>query len=153
MLIDAGNDESIHRHPDMLRRTELLHAVFVDEPVQFLEKHVDVLELPVHGRKPDVRHLVYGIQELHQNLADHTAFDFGNRRVAHFSLDIGNNDLELAHRHGTFLTGAKKAAENFVTAEFFPAAVLLNDDKRSFLDRLESGEPPAALLAFPAATD
>jgi hypothetical protein len=90
---------------------------------------------------------------LHKQLAYYPAFNFSLRSITHFPLYIRDNNFELSYGYGAFLTSAQQSAKYFVSAEFFTASILLNNNKRSFLHRLERSKPTAASLTFPAATN
>lgn len=96
-----------------------------EQSLQFLHKHVDVLELTVHGREADVSYLIYRIELLHDQLADLAALDLGQGDAAQAFLNLGYDDFQTLYRNGTLLTGADEATEDFVTAELFAAAVFL----------------------------
>ena len=130
-----------------------LNAMLVHQRIQLFKEHIDVLELTVYRREANVGDLVDGIDMLHQQLADNPALDLGRSRVADFALHLGDDDFELADGYRTFLAGAEQAPEHLVPAELLAAPVLLDHHQRRFLDRLESRESTAALLALPPAAN
>ncbi len=50
-------------------------ASLVGQGLQLVHELLDILELPIHGCKPDIRNLVQLMQLFHDFLAHHSAFD------------------------------------------------------------------------------
>src|SRR5690606_6959586 len=64
--------------------------------------------------------------------------------------NLRHHTFETLNGYRTFLTGAEQAAQHLVSAEFFPATVLLNDDERSFFHHFERCKPSLAAFTLSA---
>lgn len=100
-----------------------IKRMLMQQAVELLHEHVDVLELAVDGCEADVGHFVDRIELAHDDAADLAAVDLCVCCRAKLLLHLGDDYFQALDWHRALLACADEAAKNFIPAEFLAAAV------------------------------
>lgn len=124
----------------------------VDIP-HFCQKFVNVFELAIDGRKPDIRHVIKLFQAVHHKLADFRAKDFSAIRRANVHFNPARKAFDGVHRNRPLFAGRHDAVSKLFLLKRLAPVIFLHDIERRLLNRLVCREFVAAFEAFPAAAD
>ena len=120
---------------------------------QFLLELLDVLELPVYGGEPDVRHFVDVAQLTQRPLADHPGGHGAPRHAAQVVLDVVAGALEAVERDAPFLARAQQPVEDLLLREQLFSSVALDHHECYLFDAFVRRVAPLARQALPASPD
>src|SRR5262245_26669926 len=110
--------------------------------------------MPVHRRKADVGDLVERLQLLHHRRADFGGADLTFGALLQRRFHAVGNGLDGRRTDRPLFAGFEQTANQFLTIEPLPGAVLLDDHVRDLVDALVARETLAAPDALaPAAND
>jgi hypothetical protein len=107
----------------------------------------------VNGCKPDVSHLVDGLQPLHDHLTDLIGADLPIQGVLDALLDLCGDPIQICHSHLPLVKGADHGVENFIPVEALMGAIPLNHDHRQAFHHLIGGKPTLTIQTLTAAAD
>src|SRR3989442_7957088 len=153
MAVSRGADRAIWAQMAVSSRGCLrLRAARAQYLLDLLFDLLEVHELPVDRREPDIRDLVEVAKSGHHHLADLSTRYLDPTRPAQLGVDVVHDRSEPLRRDVPLLGRLLQPVEEFLGVEVLTPAVLLGDEERHRLDSLIRGEALPALQAFsPAA--
>src|SRR5688500_14357489 len=125
----------------------------VEQILELRHELTDVAEVPIHGGKTDVGHLVEGPQFVHDEGSDFFRAHLTLRLLLQGRLDTVGDPLEGGDADRTLFAGLEQPGHEFLPLESFAAAVFLDHHVRDLVDPFVAGEPPAAAQTFTAPAD
>jgi hypothetical protein len=129
--------------------------MFPSDFINFRDKFVHILEMPIHRREADIRDLVDLVKLREHELAENRRRYLVRALSFHYGLvlDLVHDALYHHGRDRPLLERALDAMLEFRSVEGLTPAVPFNDHELLFLDALIAREPIAAPDAFPSAPD
>src|SRR6267142_1965426 len=127
--------------------------LWIQQILELVRELVDVAEVTIHRRKPDVRHFVEPLELFHHESADVRRCNFLLGTLLQRRLHSIGHRLERRDADRPLFTRFEQPCDQLLPVEPFARAVLLHHHVRNLVDPLVAGEPLPAVEAFAPAPD
>lgn len=111
-------------------------STLLSQGFEFVHELINVLELAVDRREPDIGNLVELVQLLHDFFADDPTFNFTFAHLLDPLLDAIRDVLDRGRADGSFLAGFLEAGQDFRAVERLAPPVFLHDYRENFFNPL-----------------
>ncbi len=128
-----------------------MFAALPSQRLKLIHELVDVLELSIHGRKPDIGDLVQLVQLLHDFFTHNPTFDFTFAHLLDPLFDPVSCSFDGCRADRPFLAGFFHPGEDLGSVERLAATIFLHDDRKillhSFVRRIATLAPETLAAA------
>src|ERR1051326_4176321 len=130
-----------------------LRALMEHQVLQFIEKGLDILEVPVDRGEAHVGDLIELLQLLHEHFSYISSRKLAVKAVSQPAFDRIHYFGQLGHGDRPLFTGFEQPGKDLLPVEFLASAVLLDHHVGDLVAALVGGEAALAFFALPAPPD